>query len=132
MEAKNIYSKKTDLNGWHPNTHLCVTLKTLLRSDASMKAGKGYLGVLRRDVEIDDYLYDEHFTFREERLLPAISKRNPRVFDGRYISVTRKDDGSYRLNFKQLRTGYGFSVERYALGVYNEICEALNGLVEEG
>ena len=70
-------------------------------------------------------------SFREERLLPAISKRNPRVFDGRYISVTRKDDGSYRLNFKQLRTGYGFSVERFALGVYNEICIALEGLVEE-
>jgi hypothetical protein len=29
-------------------------------------------------------------------------------------------------------TGDGFSVERYALGVYNELCMALTGLVEEG
>ena len=28
--------------------------------------------------------------------------------------------------------GDGFSVERYALGVYNELCMALTGLVEEG
>jgi hypothetical protein len=30
-----------------------------------------------------------------------------------------------------LKTGAGFSLERYALGVYNEICMALEGLVEE-
>ncbi len=29
-------------------------------------------------------------------------------------------------------TGDGFSVERYALGVYNELLWGLTGLVEEG
>ena len=27
--------------------------------------------------------------------------------------------------------GEGFNLERYALGVYNEICMALGGLIEE-
>jgi hypothetical protein len=117
--------------GWHKNTELSVNLKTMLRSDCRMKEGKGYLGVLRRDTECDEFRCDEHFTFREVRLLPAISKRNPHVFEGEYITVTRRDDGSLRLNFKEMRTGAGFSVERYALGVYNEICMALEGLVEK-
>ena len=51
--------------GWNLNTEVCVDLKTQLRSDSRMKAGKG------------------------------------------------------------------FTVEKYALGVYNELCTALFGLVEE-
>ena len=58
-------------------------------------------------------------------------KRNPRVFNGKYISVTRQDDGTYRLNFKPLKVDEGFSVERYAFGVYRELHQALEGLVEK-
>ena len=50
---------------------------------------------------------------------------------GKHITMTRRDDGTLRLNFRPLKTGTGFSLERYALGVYNEICMALEGLVEE-
>jgi hypothetical protein len=126
MEAKNI--EKTGRKGWQRNTALCVNLKTVLRGDSRMKAGKEYLGVLRRDVECEDFYYDEHYTFVET--LPWSMKRNPHVFNGKFISVTRRDDGTYRLNFKELPAD--MKVERYALGVYNEICMALGGLVEEG
>lgn len=130
MEAKNIQSKKANKHGWHNNTHLCVNLKTQLRSDRSAKSGKGYQGILRRDVECDEFLYDEHFTFTE--IVPqAPQKRNSRVYMGEHISVTRRDDGSLLLNFRPLKTDGHFSVERYALAVYNEICMALYGLVEE-
>ena len=44
-------------------------------------------------------------------------KRNPRVFNGKYISVTRQDDGTYHPNFKPLKTGRDFTLERYTLGV---------------
>ena len=80
--------------GWHPNTHLSVDLKTLLCSETA-------------------------------------GKRNPHVFDGKYITVTRRDDGSLRLNFKELPKGANFNLERFALGVYNELCLALGGLIEE-
>ena len=40
-------------------------------------------------------------------------------------------DGSLRLNFRRVPMGRGFSLERYALGVYNEICQALRDSVEE-
>jgi hypothetical protein len=117
------------LQVWNTNTALCVDLKTLLRSDLAMKAGKEYQGVLRRDVDLDDFRYDEHYTFVET--LPWLTKRNPRVFRGKYITVTRRSDGSLRLNFRPVAMGSGFSVERYAFGVYRELHQALVGLVGE-
>ena len=111
------------------NTHLGVNVKTVLNNDRVMKVGKSYQGVLRRDVECDEFHWDEHFTFVET--LPWTSKRNPRVYNGKFISVTRQDDGSLRLNFKPIKIGADFSLERYALGVYNELCMALGGLVGE-
>ena len=113
----------------YKNTILGCDLKTILSCDRIMKVEKSYQGILRRDVNIDEFHYDEHYTFIET--LPRTMKRNPRVFAGRYITITRRDDGTLRLNFRPLKTGTGFSVERYALGVYNEICMALEGLVEE-
>ena len=142
MEAKNNkHSRKPRLvggiigemlQGWHRNTELSVDLKTILHSDPVMTTGKTYLGMLRRDsdAEIEEFrCHDPHFTFVET--MPWLSKRNPRVYMGEHISVTRRDDGSLRLNFRPLRTDGHFSVERYALAVYNEICMALYGLVEE-
>lgn len=46
------------------------------------------------------------------------------------ISVTRRDDGSLRLNFKPMKVDKDFSVYRYALGVFNELMWALEDLVE--
>ncbi len=120
----------SEKQGWNPNTHLNVNLKTLLRSDSKMKAGKNYQGILRRDEEIEEFRYDEHFKFIET-VPPTAAKRNPHIFDGKFITVTRRDDGSLRLNFKELKTGEDFDLERYGLGVYNEICLALAGLIEE-
>lgn len=118
--------------GWHKNTELCVNMKTLLRSDVRMKVGKSYQGVLRLDSEgvVEEYLSrDPHFTFIET--LPWITKRNPRVFSGKYITITRRADGSLRLNFRPLKVDRDFSVERYALGVSNELLWALEGQVEK-
>ena len=124
--------KKNNEKVWHTNTDLGCDLKTILRSDRRMKQGKDYQGVLRLDDEgtIDEYLSrDPHYTFVETR--PWTSKRNPRVFNGKFISITRRDDGSLRLNFKPMPTGSHFSLERYAFGVYLELHKALEGLVEE-
>ena len=112
------------------STELCVNLKTMLQGDRRMKAGKDYLGVLRRDVEIDDFRYDEHFTFIETEA-PKPEKRNPQVFRGEYITITRRDDGTYHPNFRPVSIGEGFMVERYVSGIANELFWALEGLVEE-
>lgn len=116
--------------GWHTNTDLGCDIKTILHSDRKMKVGKDYQGVLRLDQEgtIDEFLSrDAHYTFVET--LPWSMKRNPRVFNGKYISITRQDDGSLRPNFKPMKVGADFSIERYAFGVYLELHKALEGLV---
>lgn len=112
------------------NTILCCDLKTKLQNDVILKPGKEYHGILRRDEEIDEFLCDEHYTFIETVARKA-EKRNPHVFEGKYITGTQLDDGSLRLNFKKLKMGGDFNLERYALGVYNEICMALGGMVEK-
>lgn len=108
---------------FYPNTELAVDLKLLTHQPGRMPEGAYFNGVLRRDGE-------QHFTFIQT-LPPTAGKRNPHVYEGRYITVTRREDGSLRLNFRNLETGKGFRVERYALGVCNELCMALGGLIEE-
>ena len=56
-------------------------------------------------------------------------KRNPHVFIGKYITVTRRDDGSLRLNFRPVTMGDNFNIYRYATGVFSELIRALIGLV---
>ena len=129
--AYREHTTESEEQGWNNNTHLSVDLKTQLRSDRIAKVGKSYTGVLRRETEYEEFRCDDRFVFTET-VPPTAGKRNPHVFDGLYITVTRRDDGSLRLNFKELKVGAGFSLERYALGVYNELCVALGGLIEEG
>ena len=122
--------QNSNLEGWHRNTDLSVNLKTILRSDRKMKAGKDYQGVLRLDAEgtVEEFLSrDAHYTFVET--LPWTTKRNPRLFNGKYISITRRPDGSLRPNFKPMKVTKGFSVERYTFKVYLELHKALKGLV---
>ena len=58
-------------------------------------------------------------------------KRNPHVFKGKYITVTRRDDGSVHPNFKPLKIDEDFCLEKYISGVANELLWALEGLIEE-
>ena len=121
------------LLGWNRTTELCVDLKTQLRSDTYVRKGKTYRGVLRRDhdADIEDFrCRDAHFTFIET-VAPSDGKRNPHVFRGKYITITQRDDGTLRPNFRPLPNGPDFSAERYALGVANELMWALEGLVEK-
>ena len=113
------------------NTELCINLKTKLQTDARMKPGKKYLGVLKLDAGNTEEGYeDRHCTFIET--LPSTTgKRNPHVFVGEYITMTRCDDGCPRFNFRPMKAVRDLSPEGYAQAVANEIVQGLNGLVEK-
>ena len=100
-----------------------MDVKTILHSGRSSKIGKDYQGVLTRDT-------GDHFTFIET-IPPVPEKRNPQVFRGKYITVTRRDDGTYRPNFKPMKVGADFSVAQFSSDVANELLWALDGLIEE-
>jgi hypothetical protein len=61
----------------------------------------------------------------------TIVKRNPRVFCGQYITITRRRDGTLHPNFRPMKMGPDFSAERYATAVGNELMWALEGLIEK-
>ena len=110
------------------NTELCIDVTTYLRSDRRMKAGKSYQGVLRRDVEADEYRYNETMTFIETVSQKRV-KRNPHIFEGKHITVTQRDNGTYGLNFRDVHIEEpGFSVAQFATAVANELMWALEGL----
>ena len=112
------------------NMELCIDLKTKLQNDVLMKPGKDYPGILRREIPSEEFGFDNgRYTFTET--LPWTMKRNPRVFSGRYISITRRSDGSLRPNFRPVKMDDGFSVDHYADGVRYELLLALGGLVGE-
>ena len=120
---KVIVKESSDEQVWNRNTDLCMDVKTILRSDRVTKIGKDYPGVLTRDN-------DDHYTFTET-VQACVEKRNPQVYRGKHITVTRKDDGTYSPNFRPVKVGAGFNVGRYAAGVANELLWALEGLVGE-
>ena len=121
--AYREHTTEAEEQGWNRNTDLCVDVKTILHSDHITRMGKQYQGVLTRDS-------DEHYSFVET--LPAPTwKRNPQVFEGKHITVTRRSDGTFHPNFRPMKVDEKFSVDAYAIGVCNELRKALKGLVEE-
>lgn len=112
-------------SGWFRNTELCSDIKTYLCFDRIAKIGKVYKGLLRRDS-------DDHFSFFECRPSANAIIRNPHVFEGKYINVTRRlKDGHIRFNFKEVDFGDGFTPMSFAIGVMKEIIMAFKCLGEE-
>lgn len=114
-------------SGWFRNTELCSDIKTFLCFDRIAKIGKVYKGLLRRDS-------DDHFSFLECRRSASANAniRNPHVFEGKYINVTRRmKDGHIRFNFKEVDFGGRFNPMSFAIGVMKEIIMAFKCLGEE-
>ena len=104
-----------------PNTEPCIDLKLLTRRQGRLEVGTILPGIITRDGE-------EHYTFRETQPSTA-GKRNPRVFEGKCITVTRRDDGTLRPNFRPLTMGADFNPATYATNVANELLWALTSLL---
>ena len=122
-EAGSEELEESRLRGWNRNTDCCVDVKTFLRSDRLTRIGMTYQGLLRMD-------HQYHYTFIETKSTKT-QRRNPRIYEGRYLTVTCQADGSFRPNLRQVRISADFDVDDYILGVRNELRSALTGLVEE-
>ena len=109
----------------YKNYLLCIDVKTLLQRDTLARIGKTYRGCFIVDG-------DWNATFVEDASREP-QRRNQRVFDGKYITITyRMEDGHVRLNFKEVTMGEGFNADEYAIAVMEEIRTAMRGLVERG
>ena len=113
------------------NLELCVNLKTMLQNDVLMQPGKDYPGILRREIPSEEFGFDDVRYSFTENINSTAGKRNPHIFDGEYITVTRRNNGTYRPNFKPMKIDADFSLDQYANGVANELLRALEGLIEK-
>lgn len=108
MQKKNNYGtpvpKTVVVMASHPNTELCVDLKTVTCKQGRMYQGECLNGMLRHDEEM-------HFTFVEHARKAAVPvRRNPIVYKGACINVHRDEVGNVypRFTRPQLSGMYTF------------------------
>lgn len=64
--------------------------------------------------------------FEEKAFKPRTWERNPHIFEGKYINMVRRKDGTMKFNFKNVDTcAKGFNADNYAFRVYTELSDAL-------
>ena len=97
------------------NTNLCIDLKTVMQNDSILVKGHCYNGILTRDSET-------HYRF-EETIRKGRRPRNPKLFDGKHISMVRKSNGKYQIHMKAM--GEKLDREKFALEIYSEVVSAL-------
>ncbi len=108
-----------------PNSELGVDLKLMTRQPGRMPVGVYLDGVLTRD---DDY----HFSFvqnasKKERV---VARRNPHLYEGVYVNVVRKDDGTLYPTFNHPRYSECFTFQDFCREAAEELL-AVACIVEE-
>lgn len=81
-----------------PNTELCIDLKLFTREAGQIPEGTYLNGILTRDD-------DCHYTFIQnattDKAVATIVKRNPTVYQGKFINVHQKQDGTLYPTFNR-------------------------------
>lgn len=68
---------------------------------------------------------------RFEESCPVIHtwERNPHLFEGEYINMARRKNGTLMFNFKNVKTNDpNFDSSKYAIDVYRELVNALQNI----
>lgn len=102
------------------STNLCVDLKTILQEDTLLAEGHCYHGVLTRDGE-DHYLFEEEARHSDSR-----NKRNPKLFDGKYVSLVHMQNGKYQIHMRTIDASVREDRQELAFKVYSELLNAFN------
>ena len=100
------------------NTNLCVDLKTVMQNDVLLVEGQCYTGVLTRDSK-------DHFLF-EEAVRKGRAPRNPKLFDGKFISMVRMQNGRYQCHLKTFNPSKHLDRKELAFKVYSELLNAFS------
>lgn len=91
-----------------------VSLTCLLQQAEEITSDNCPTGIISRTPE--------GFRF-EEAIRKGRAPRNPRLFDGTYLSMVRMRNGRYQLHLKTMTDVLDH--EKYAFGVYSEVVNAL-------
>ena len=104
------------------NTNYCVDLKTILQEDVLLTEGQTYRGVLTRD-SADHYLFEEEAITSGHR-----PRRNPKLFDGKYVSLVHMQNGRYQVHMRTIDASLCQDRKELAFNVYTELMNCLNAI----
>lgn len=102
--------------GLYPNTELGVDLKLVTQEQGRMELGEMLHGMIVRDGE-------DHFNFTEDATEQRkAERRNPTIYEGQWINVKRRADGTVYPTFKRTKGIGAGKLGDYAV---NTTCELL-------
>ena len=94
------------------NTNLTCTLQ----QDNEISQNKCYTGIFSKRGDLLKF---------EEAIRKGRAPRNPKLFDGKYITLVRKTNGKYQIHAKALRIEPDFNPSAIAFGYFQEVSSAL-------
>ena len=103
------------------NVNLCIDLKTIMQEDAHLSEGQCYRGVLSRTSE-DSYLFEEEIY----KPIDRHGRRNPKLFDGRYVSLVHMQNGRYQVHMRTINATEAPDRRDLAFQVYCELLDAFS------
>ncbi|MDO4195942.1 MAG: hypothetical protein Q4D33_07290 [Prevotellaceae bacterium] len=96
-----------------------VDLNTAMQDTPHIDIGRCYPGILSR-TDTDQFVFQE--TVRKER---RVTHRNPKLYEGNYISLVRKLNGSYQCHLRTMPDLTTVDRSKLAFNIYSEILDAL-------
>lgn len=103
----------------YPNTEPCVDLKLLTRQPGRLPVGDYLDGALTHDGD-DHFLFIENAT---DKKCMTVTQRNPHIYEGRFINVNRKPDGTLYPTFNRPRFTPEFNFKHFCLAAAEELLE---------
>ncbi|MBQ8225581.1 MAG: hypothetical protein IJZ86_09585 [Bacteroides sp.] len=103
------------------NVNLCIDLKTIMQKDAHLSEGQCYRGVLSRTGE-EQYLFEEE----THRPMDSRGRRNPKLYDGRYISLVHMQNGRYQVHMRTINASEVADLRDLAFSVHSELLDAFS------
>ena len=102
--------------GFYPNTELGIDLKLITRKPGRMAVGEYLDGAITHDGE-------DHFTFVQNasEKKKKVVQRNPHVYEGTYINVNRKKDGTLYPTFNRPQFSERFTFQDFCQGAADEL-----------
>lgn len=103
--------------GFYPNTELGIDLKLITRKPGRLGIGEYLDGAITHDGE-------DHFTFVQndsEKKKEKVVQRNPHVYEGTYINVNRKKDGTLYPTFNRPPFTEKFTFQDFCLQAAKEL-----------
>ena len=110
----------------YPNTEPGIDLKLLTRQPGRIAVGDYLDGTLTRDGD-EHYLFIENATDKKRQ---TVTQRNPHIYEGQFINVNRKPDGTPYPTFNRPQFTADFTFKHFCLAAAEELL-AVAGIISE-